>query len=109
MIQVVNLAFFTYAAAYAPQPSGVELWYYTPTVVYGLAMFTGLLGGAVYVHGYQRISDDISPRDHCEFALSAVSVAEGLGIAVADVLSLWWQACLYKANDIPDDVVACPF
>ena len=45
---------------------------------------------------------------HAEFALAAVSVAEGLGVLVADVFGLFLQACLYKAHDLEGAVVSCP-
>lgn len=108
MIQVLNLTFFTFAASHPPGDGNDSSWYYNESVIYSLAVFTGLLGGAVYVHGYQRVTRDVTPQDHCEFALSAVSVAEVLGVVVADVLSLWWQACLYKVNGIPSAIVSCP-
>lgn len=111
-LQIVNLVFFTYVAANAPDADtegGRWFWYYTPTVLYGAAVGTGLLGGGVYIHGYQRVVADSTQKDHCEFALSSVSVAEGLGVGFADILSLWWQSCLYKANNLAGAVVSCPF
>jgi hypothetical protein len=111
-LQIVNLVFFTYVAANAPDADtegGRWFWYYTPTVLYGAAVGTGLLGGGVYIHGYQRVVADSTRKDHCEFALSSVSVAEGLGVGFADILSLWWQSCLYKANNLAGAVVSCPF
>ena len=67
----------------------------------------GLLGGAVYISGYKRICQDL-PLAHREFALSATSVAESLGIVAADFLGLFIQACLYQVNGLEGSVVACP-
>ena len=98
-IQVVNLVFFSIVA-------GVGGWFYREGLFWAMAFFTGLLGGAVYVHGYKRIVRDVYYK---EFSLAAVSVAEGSGILVADVLGLFLQACLYDANDIPGALAKCPW
>ena len=102
-LQVLNLVFFYWMAT---QPSPPPLWY-TPSVTYGLALWTGLLGGAVYVHGYRRVIADVDPRD-CEFALATVSLAESLGVLVADVTGLFLQSCLYQVHLLDGAVVQCP-
>ena len=101
-LQVVNLVFFYWTAQMVPAP----IWY-NPVVTYGTALWTGLLGGAVYVHGYRRVIADIAPV-HREFALSTVSLAESLGVLFADVLGLFLQACLYQVHHIKGAVVQCP-
>lgn len=101
-LQIVNLVFFYCTAQYSPPP-----FWYTPTVLYMTALWTGLLGGAVYVHGYRRVIADIPPV-HRELALATVSMAEGLGVLVADVLGLFLQACLYQVHGLPGAVVKCP-
>mmetsp|Transcript_13625 Transcript_13625/g.31938 ORF Transcript_13625/g.31938 Transcript_13625/m.31938 type:complete len:700 (+) Transcript_13625:433-2532(+) len=78
----------------------------SPWFLYPTALYTGFLGGAVYVHGYLRICRDL-PLEHREFALSATSLAECLGIVVADFLGLLVQACLYEINGL-EAAVACP-
>lgn len=62
--------------------------------------FVGLFGGAVYVHAFRLIAQDV-PHPWKEFALSAVSVADTLGIVLADVTGLAVQGCLYSVNHIP--------
>ena len=101
-LQIVNLVFFYWTAQMSPTP-----FWYNPLVMYGLALWTGLLGGAVYVHGYRRVIADVAPV-HCEFALATVSLAESLGVLVADVVGLFLQACLYEVNDLPGAIVQCP-
>jgi hypothetical protein len=80
--------------------------YQQPILLLG-AFYTGLLGGAVYVHGYKRITADYD-QGQVELALSATSVAEGLGVLVADVASLFIQSCLYHIHGWTGAVVTCP-
>jgi battenin len=99
LLQVVNVLFFTVVAAN-------HFWYN-----YGLLIpcfYAGLLGGAVYVHGYKRICADFGIVDRREFALAATSVAESFGIVCADVMGLFIQACLYQINGIEGAAVSCP-
>jgi battenin len=105
ILQCGNLLFFVSVATI--QAHGASTWMYNPLLFYGLSLYTGLLGGAVYVHGYKRIVLD-RPQNNTEFALAATSVAEAIGILVADVLGLFLQSCLYKANQIDGAVVSCP-
>ena len=69
--------------------------------------YAGLLGGGVYVQGFSRINMDF-PLDLREFAISSASVADGLGILIADVLSLFIQSCLYQRNGVDGAIVSCP-
>lgn len=69
--------------------------------------YVGLLGGAVYVNGYTGICADL-PLEHREFALSSTSVAESFGIVMADILGLFIQSCIYRANGMEGAVVSCP-
>ena len=120
-LQVVNLFFFTATAVY----DETEVWWYRPTILYFICFYTGLLGGAVYVHGYKRIVADFGPLDariatvrhRCrdkkqttltEFALSTTSVAESMGIVCANIISLSLQSCLYTVHDLAGAVVGCP-
>lgn len=98
-LQIGNVAFFWWVAKY-------QVFYNNLLLI--PAFYVGLLGGAVYINGYTRISADI-PIEHREFALSSTSVAEGLGIVSADVVGLFLQSCLYQIHDIPGAVVSCPF
>jgi CLN3 protein len=112
-LQVLNLVFFSWAALHgdgAPYSiaNGTGHWWYDETVFHCLAFYAGLLGGAVYVHGYVRIVKDVDPL-HTEFALAATSVAESIGILVADLSGLVLQSCIYQAHDIDGALLTCPF
>lgn len=63
--------------------------------VFLLIFWEGLLGGATYVHTYIGISKNLEhdPRGK-EFALGVVGVADGLGILLAGVASLWLEPAL---------------
>jgi battenin len=103
-LQTLNLLFFCYVAGHAETSTIL----YQPAMLYAGAFYTGLLGGAVYISGYKRICADL-PLAHREFALSATSVAEGLGIVVADALGLVIQGCLYQINGLEGAMLSCPF
>jgi battenin len=106
ILQVGNLVFFSVSALYG----GVSApsWWYNETLFYAIAFYAGLLGGAVYVHGYVRIVKDVAPL-HTEFALASTSVAESIGILVADLTGLVLQSCIYKAHEIDGALLKCPF
>lgn len=98
VVQTLFLLFFAAMAVY-------HTWYN-----YGLlgpCFVTGLLGGAVYVNTYTLISRDL-PAPKRELALAAVSVADTLGVLLADVFGLYLQSCIYKYNGIPGAAVRCP-
>uniref|UniRef100_A0A7S0AUP9 Battenin n=1 Tax=Minutocellus polymorphus TaxID=265543 RepID=A0A7S0AUP9_9STRA len=98
ILQCMNLVFFTVLAA-------THFWYdYTMLI---LCFYVGLLGGGVYVNGFLRINSDL-PRSVREFALATVSVADTIGIVVADISGLFIQSCLYQRNGIAGAVVQCP-
>jgi battenin len=105
-IQVMNLVIFSVTANSGVQvPHGIL--YHKETLL-SLSFFTGLLGGAVYVHGYNRIVTDV-PKQYTEFAVSSTSVAVSLGVLVADIMGLFLQSCLYQSNHLDGAVVQCPF
>lgn len=60
---------------------------------------TGLLGGSVYVQGFSAIEQDVQPS-HREFALAAASVADSFGVALADIVGVVIQGCLFHLNDL---------
>jgi battenin len=70
--------------------------------------FAGLLGGGVYVQGYNRVNVDM-PIEFNEFAIASVGIADSLGILVADICSLYIQSCIYKENKLEGAVVDCPY
>ena len=100
-LQTLNLGIFGYAASNPANPL------YHPAIFYSGAFYTGLLGGAVYISGYKRICQDL-PLAHREFSLSTTSVAESLGIVVADISGLVIQSCLYEINNLEGALLTCP-
>ena len=102
LLQFINLAMTTHVAA---NPTTSIL--YHPHMLYSGALYAGLLGGSVYISGYKRICADL-PLAHREFALSAVSLAETVGIVVADLVGLVIQACLYEVNGLDNAMLTCP-
>lgn len=99
-LQIINLIVFYCVAAYRYQ------FWYSNVLLIG-CFYVGLLGGAVYVHGYSRINKDL-PVSVREFALSSASVADGFGIVLADISGLFIQSCLYDSNGISGAAVSCP-
>lgn len=102
ILQMANLALFTMIAG-----GSAHAALYNSTLFYVLAFYTGLLGGAVYVHGYKNIVATV-PRWQTEFALASTSVAESLGILAADIAGLFLQSCLYARQGIGGAIVSCP-
>jgi len=98
ILQCINLVFFYFVATY-------HFWYDYSLLV--PCFYVGLLGGGVYVHGYMRINKDL-PMSQREFALSTSSVADTLGIMLADISGLFIQSCLYRNNGLNGSVVSCP-
>lgn len=98
LLQCANLVVFSFIAA-------THFWYDYSLLV--LCFYVGLLGGGVYVNGYLRINSDL-PKPVREFALATVSVADTIGIVVADISGIFIQSCLYKRNGIEGAVVQCP-
>ena len=98
-LQCVNVLFFWTVAA--------NQVFYNWGLLLG-CFYSGLLGGAVYVHGFTRICKDL-PKEHTEFALSTTSVAECFGILAADICGLFLQSCLYEIHGLSGAAVPCPF
>ena len=57
------------------------------------AAHAGLLGGAVYVNAFTLLSQEIEP-EYREFSLGAASLADSLGIALADAAGILIQVCI---------------
>lgn len=74
------------------------------------AVFTGLLGGAVYVNAFTMIDREVK-EEYREFSLSASTVAINLGILLAAIGGLYMQWCLFEWNGLPPtaDGGTCPF
>jgi len=98
MLQLVNLCLFWLISVH-------HFWYDYSLLI--MCFVVGLLGGGVYVQGYNRINADM-PKELREFALSSASVADSVGILVADISSLFIQSCIYQRNGIDGAVVNCP-
>lgn len=62
-------------------------------IMFGLVLFEGLLGGAVYVNAFRKIRAE-SPPHLREFYLGAASVADTAGISVASGVSVWLEPFL---------------
>ncbi|KAG0301453.1 battenin CLN3 protein [Dissophora globulifera] len=77
-------------------------------LVFVLILWEGLLGGATYVHTYIGISHDLEhdPKGK-EFALGVVGVADGLGIMVAGLASLWIEPALCRWQVVEKGVELC--
>ncbi len=76
-----------------------QLWY--SWSILALSFTVGLLGGAVYVGGFSLIAME-SPIHLKEFNLGAASLANAVGIASADVSSIYLQKAIYKHYGIQD-------
>ena len=103
-LQCANVALYWSIGAH--QTASSSFWH-SPYFLYPTALYSGLLGGAVYIHGYLRICQDL-PLEHREFVLSATSLAECLGIVVADFAGLLIQACLYQMHGLEGAAMTCP-
>lgn len=55
-------------------------------------MRPGLLGGAVYVNAFTLLSREVEPCLR-EFSLAAASLADSVGIALADICGVLIQVC----------------
>ncbi len=53
----------------------------------------------MYVNAFTLISREVEP-EAVEFSLAAASLADSAGIAVADVVGILIQGCLYKINGL---------
>ncbi|KAI1313006.1 battenin CLN3 protein [Mortierella claussenii] len=77
-------------------------------LIFILILWEGLLGGATYVHTYIGISRSLQhdPKGK-EFALGVVGVADGLGILVAGVMSLWIEPALCRWQVVEKGIELC--
>lgn len=98
-LQLLLLLFFLAVAALRPAP----LYNYG---LLGPCLLTGLLGGAVYVNAFTLLSRRVEPGLR-EFSLAAVSLADSVGVAVADVAGVLIQGCLFRVNGLPGADFKC--
>jgi battenin len=91
------LAFFISVAA--------TRWWYN----WGLlvpCLICGLLGGGVYVNAFTLLARH-QPASTRELSLGAASVADSIGIALADVTGVFLQGCLFRINGVPGAAFKC--
>lgn len=94
-MQTALLVFFTMVSAY-------HFWYNWSLLLF--CFLAGLLGGGVYVNAFTLLSREV-PASHVEFALSAASVGDTIGVMLADFTGIFLQGCLYSVNRIPGATV----
>ncbi|KAF9915452.1 battenin CLN3 protein [Lobosporangium transversale] len=77
-------------------------------LIFILILWEGLLGGATYVHTYIGISRDLEhdPKGK-EFAMGAVGVADGLGVMIAGIASLWIEPALCRWQVVEKGIELC--
>jgi len=81
-----------------------HFWYDNSLLV--LCLCAGFLGGGVYVGSFILVAKK-EPLNRKELALSAVTLADTVGICLADLCGLFIQACIYKYNHIDGSTVQC--
>ena len=67
---------------------------------------TGLLGGAVYVNAFTHLARSVPP-EYREFSLYTASLADTLGIMLADAAGVVIQGCLFRYNGLPGADYSC--
>lgn len=77
-------------------------------LIFVLILWEGLLGGTTYVQTYMVISRDYEhdPKGK-EFALGVVGVADGMGIMLAGLVSLWIEPALCQWQVVQRGVDLC--
>jgi battenin len=91
------LAFFVSVAA-------VRWWYNWGLLV--PCFICGLLGGGVYVNAFTLLARH-EPASTRELSLGAASVADSIGIALADITGVLLQGCLFRVNGVPGAAFKC--
>ncbi|KAG0038066.1 battenin CLN3 protein [Podila clonocystis] len=80
-------------------------WIY---LIFALILWEGLLGGSTYVNTYMCISRDLEHDPKAkEFALGAVGVADGLGITMAGLVSLYLEPALCRHQVVERGIELC--
>jgi hypothetical protein len=77
-------------------------------LIFVLILWEGLLGGTTYVQTYMGISREYEydPKGK-EFALGVVGVADGMGIMLAGLVSLWIEPALCQWQVVHRGVDLC--
>jgi battenin len=92
VIQIVFLAFSIVNAYFF-------LWYDWSIMI--LCFAVGLCGGAVYIGGFSLIALEVQPNMK-EFSLAAASIADSIGISLANVSAIFLQKALYDYHNLND-------
>ena len=95
--QALLLAFFAVIAA---TRLAIGWWLLAPAVL------VGLMGGGTYVHAFTLLAAS-SPPTLRELNLGAASVADAVGIALADASAVLVQGCLFRVNHVPGAAFKC--
>ncbi|CAO3567076.1 unnamed protein product [Mortierella alpina] len=106
LLQLLTLLLATSQALLSTAEAAIPI----PSIylIFALILWEGLLGGATYVHTYIGISKDFEHDPQAkEFALGVVGVADGLGILVAGVASLWIEPALCQWQVVHRGVELC--
>lgn len=97
-VQMILLVFFSLDAWW-------HFWYNSS--LYIACFIVGLIGGAVYVNGFTLLSKEVEPA-YCEFSLTAASIADSFGTAMADLAGILVQGCLFRLNHLQESATfAC--
>ncbi|KAG0259634.1 hypothetical protein DFQ27_003960 [Actinomortierella ambigua] len=106
-LQLLNLALALSQALTQAQHNGTG-WMRSIVAVFALILWEGLLGGTAYVHTYLGITAQFQhdPKGK-EFALGVVGVADGLGITLAGLVSLWLEPTLCQDQVVRQGVELC--
>ncbi|KAK9802021.1 hypothetical protein WJX73_002286 [Symbiochloris irregularis] len=74
--------------------------------LYILCLVVGLIGGGVYVNAFTLIGKEVDPA-YREFSLTAASVADSVGITLADLAGVLLEGCLFRLNHLPGALFSC--
>lgn len=99
-LQIVLLAFFSTVAAVGPGSPIYGWWLLAPALV------VGFMGGGTYVNAFTLLAA-ASPPTTRELSLGAASVADSIGIALADAAAVLVQGCLFRKHGVPGAEFAC--
>ena len=90
LLQILNFLLLLSIALYNYLPPSLAVY-----IVFLVVFWEGLLGGAVYVNTFAKISDEKQGEDR-EWSLGAVTVSDSAGICVAGWLSLGVESGVCK-------------
>ena len=68
----------------------------------------GLLGGAVYVHGFKLVALEAPPARR-ELAMACACIAADLGLMAGSAAAVVLQACIYQAHGLDDATIRVGF